>query len=203
MPQCRICWEPCDEKTPCACVGFAHAACLERWIAVSGRTDCEVCRSPYRIRTQYEWRITWGHQGFEVGDAHDHALIVAILFGFGAFYVGLLWACEDWLVGWGSGLMMHGVLMCMFLPVWREVRLENILFWWKACSFAALAAMYVITGCEEALSDSPLTRSALLWMDGVLLCAMFTFRTAVGLVRGMRRRVVTMSPDILDTTDGI
>lgn len=44
---CRICYEPCDSPTTCACKAFVHPECLYTWQRISGRSVCEVCNTPY------------------------------------------------------------------------------------------------------------------------------------------------------------
>ena len=50
---CRICLESSDEESliaPCRCNGsskFVHRHCLQRWIDVKKKKQCECCRSHY------------------------------------------------------------------------------------------------------------------------------------------------------------
>ena len=47
---CRICYEDGDMISPCACTGtmaHVHKECLEKWIAVSHRSTCELCHTPF------------------------------------------------------------------------------------------------------------------------------------------------------------
>lgn len=47
---CRICYEDGDLISPCACTGtmaHVHKECLEKWIAVSHRSTCELCHTPF------------------------------------------------------------------------------------------------------------------------------------------------------------
>ena len=47
---CRICLEDGDLIQPCHCSGTAahvHKECLMKWLKVSDRTDCEICKYEY------------------------------------------------------------------------------------------------------------------------------------------------------------
>ena len=47
---CRICLEDGDLICPCKCSGTSahvHAECLKRWLDVSGRTSCEICKHEF------------------------------------------------------------------------------------------------------------------------------------------------------------
>ena len=48
---CRICLEEGDLISPCLCAGtaaFVHEECLIKWLNVSGRTDCEICKYEFK-----------------------------------------------------------------------------------------------------------------------------------------------------------
>ena len=50
MPVCRICYEPCDATSHCKCTGtmqYVHRECLDTWIRVSRRANCELCNAPF------------------------------------------------------------------------------------------------------------------------------------------------------------
>lgn len=47
---CRICLEPDDLISVCACrgtQGFVHRDCVQRWIDMKGNDCCELCLAPY------------------------------------------------------------------------------------------------------------------------------------------------------------
>lgn len=47
---CRICLEDGELISPCHCTGttaHVHEECLVRWLNMSGRTDCEICKFRY------------------------------------------------------------------------------------------------------------------------------------------------------------
>lgn len=46
MPDCYVCLEPCDERSPCKCTQlYVHRACLQR-MARKGFRRCPVCLTP-------------------------------------------------------------------------------------------------------------------------------------------------------------
>jgi len=55
MAQCRICLEEEGRLVqPCRCKGFDHGYfhqhCIETWVEVSNRTECEICKTPFRYK---------------------------------------------------------------------------------------------------------------------------------------------------------
>lgn len=53
---CRICYEPGNLISVCKCAGtieYVHFECLAKWIAVSGRTTCELCGSEYTVFSEH------------------------------------------------------------------------------------------------------------------------------------------------------
>ena len=51
MQSCRICFDEGEDLlTPCACKGSAayiHSECLGRWLEISNKTTCDICKTPY------------------------------------------------------------------------------------------------------------------------------------------------------------
>ena len=57
METCRICYETDSLISACQCNGtmkFVHEICIRKWIEVSGRNTCELCRQPYTIEIPEE-----------------------------------------------------------------------------------------------------------------------------------------------------
>lgn len=52
--ECYICFEPCDQKAPCACNKKCHPACHLKFNA--DRQQCEVCLAYYK-NPKYPWYI--------------------------------------------------------------------------------------------------------------------------------------------------
>ncbi len=51
MLTCRICYEPDNLISVCKCNGTAagvHFDCIQKWILISRRTQCEICHEVYR-----------------------------------------------------------------------------------------------------------------------------------------------------------
>lgn len=60
--QCRICLEEeGDMIQPCKCKGSTanvHPECLERWLEVSQKNECEICKHEYEMNTSVEFKWT-------------------------------------------------------------------------------------------------------------------------------------------------
>ncbi len=62
MSSCRICLE--EEGfmiQPCMCKGTAkdvHPECLMKWLSISGKKECEICKHPYEINDAVEFICT-------------------------------------------------------------------------------------------------------------------------------------------------
>ena len=57
MASCRICYEPDNLESLCECrrtVEFVHKKCVEHWIRVSGKPNCELCGAKYNIEMPKE-----------------------------------------------------------------------------------------------------------------------------------------------------
>ena len=73
---CRICYEPENLIRVCACDGTAkwvHAKCIQHWINVSRRSECEICEQPFThdllrkpmyIENIFEWCLLGGGLSF-------------------------------------------------------------------------------------------------------------------------------------------
>jgi uncharacterized membrane protein len=60
MATCRICFEPENLISVCNCDGtmkYVHKECIEKWIIISHRKNCELCHAPYTIHVErpIEW----------------------------------------------------------------------------------------------------------------------------------------------------
>lgn len=58
MDTCRICYEPDNLECLCECRGtvqFVHKECLEHWIQVSGKRNCELCGAKFEI-PERKWK---------------------------------------------------------------------------------------------------------------------------------------------------
>ena len=199
---CRICFEPCTEETKCKCVGFVHKECQERWINVSGRLDCEVCKTPFEDETVYECRPTMGDQRCYFGPRHTATVIFIIMFILNATYAMSLMIAPKWVYGVGLAFAMQIVLISMFIN--EPVRPEDIALAWKWSNFMVLTSVYSI------VHELPMTvsvedqewRTRLVEIDAMLLCFVFVVRVFCAMLRGMRVRRLTTSRDRSDTTSG-
>ena len=49
-PECYICMEQCENKSPCNCERFVHEKCLVNWCQRSENDRCMVCLEKYPIK---------------------------------------------------------------------------------------------------------------------------------------------------------
>ncbi len=84
---CRICLESGDLISPCLCTGtsaFVHEECLLKWLNISGRTDCEICKYNYETEEVEEYKCkpcpTW-----YCGGAYSLTWLVLFVIGVPAF----------------------------------------------------------------------------------------------------------------------
>ena len=62
--KCRYCYNIEDENliTPCRCSGsskYVHKSCLEKWLTMKNRNECEICKAKYKIRSSFNpiWAV--------------------------------------------------------------------------------------------------------------------------------------------------
>ncbi|XP_012556774.1 uncharacterized protein LOC100201468 isoform X1 [Hydra vulgaris] len=86
--KCRYCYNIEDENliTPCRCSGsskFVHKSCLEKWLTLKNKNECEICKTKYNIRTSFNpiWALR-----FPSMDKRDAALLFITL----SFYITLI-----------------------------------------------------------------------------------------------------------------
>jgi len=100
---CRICFEPCEEKTTCKCVGYVHNDCQEKWINISGRRNCEVCLEPFQTTVVYEWKWTTGNQRCTLGSPSDAIVLLILMIALNGVYATLLLVIPEWVyIVWGA-----------------------------------------------------------------------------------------------------
>lgn len=85
---CRICYEPDNLVCVCACGGsvkWVHLECMQRWIDVSHRQDCELCgrpfdhtalRKPIYVKHLFEWCLA----GMTLGTLQSLSIWFCFLF---------------------------------------------------------------------------------------------------------------------------
>lgn len=135
---CRICLEGGELIQPCSCKGTAanvHAKCLLRWLAVSGRTSCEICKHPYDIEEEVESRCILC-PSFRTADTNSFQNLVFVV-GFIFFFLMSAFALLSELsveVFVVVNLMQPLLLFCMDC---EDMHPGESLFVWKIMSSSA------------------------------------------------------------------
>jgi len=197
---CRICFEPCEEKTTCKCVGYVHNDCQEKWINISGRRNCEVCLEPFQTTVVYEWKWTTGNQRCTLGSPSDAIVLLILMIALNGVYATLLLVIPEWVyIVWGAFAMtLFVVMMFNFEPA----HTEDIALIWKWSSFITLVLTYSVRiGMRPFLTTEDIEqRVHMIHIDMVLLCGMFVVRMFCNALRGMRVRRITTSHGTSDTS---
>ena len=147
---CRICLDEDNLENliqPCNCTGstaFVHEECLLKWLTVSNRTDCEICKFQYDTEEIEEKKITWRPK-FRFSDSvNSDALIIAMgVFGhFSIMYFSSLWGASTGDI-FIYGNISQGFCILLFHPY---VNPREVLFFWKICSLVSLSLASMIQG---------------------------------------------------------
>jgi hypothetical protein len=92
---CRICYEPENLESVCKCDGsvkWVHVQCVQKWIDVSQRRNCELCHEPF------EHRLLMAPPAFKVA----YVETLAIGFTLGCVYTMFAWLIGIFSIQWVS-----------------------------------------------------------------------------------------------------
>ena len=139
---CRICLDEDYLENliePCNCTGstaYVHEECLLKWLRVSNRTDCEICKFQYETFEVEESKITWCPK-IDFGDtANIYLSVVGVgvfchfMIPFYSSYFGT--SIEDMFI---YGNICQGLLILSFHPY---INAREALFFWKMCSLTSI-----------------------------------------------------------------
>ena len=182
---CRICFEDCDEPTQCLCKGYVHQACLDRWLDISGRHNCEICLHPLRDEMQEE---------------EDELPVSLTTFfttsqiAYNCTYAILLLMVQDW--NYPVGMAFVGQMGMVIFFAQYQIQPENILLTGKWTNFLTLIAIFGVTNITPMRLDISVSkrdwRTSLVEIDAFLLVFIFLVRVIAGVLRA------TMCRDRLD-----
>jgi hypothetical protein len=157
--ECRICLEGGGNLVqPCNCKGTAasvHAECLERWINVSGKEQCEICNYAYETEDAKEWKCKLCPP-WHLADPHDTSLdYILFSIGFLVFFLFCSYSLITWGVGEESFAAVNGFQVCLLLVFSKVIRiLPTYCAWkvWSSCSFVMAGGLrgeweYTIIEC--------------------------------------------------------
>ena len=126
---------------PCKCSGTAanvHAECLERWLRVSGRTSCEICKYEYQIEEMTE-AVCVICPTMRIGEdryTRNLLIIIGFLFFFNVPTFALVTEEPSLDIFLLVNFMQCLMLLCM---ISKKVRPLETLFVWKIMSSVAFA----------------------------------------------------------------
>jgi len=153
---CRICLEGGDLISPCKCSGtaaYVHEECLVKWINVSGRTDCEICKYEYTFEEVEERRCVVCPK-WSLESPYSSFLFFFILFG-------APWGCI--LFAFDTEMSFFACNIVYFWLIFSHSKFKNILelsVFWKiafSCAECVVAFLYhewffVYIECISALT---------------------------------------------------
>ena len=142
---CRICLEDGDLIQPCLCAGTAahvHEECLIKWLAISNRTDCEICKYEYDFVeieeevTDYCPRWTCSSDG----DTSAAVISIGLIGHFVIMFFTSYWGttAEDMFV---YGNVLQGIMIVLMI---QKIRPRVVIVFWKCCSSMCLLFAAVV-----------------------------------------------------------
>lgn len=174
MTTCRICFEECEERTLCLCKGYVHQACLDQWLDISGRNECEICLQPLREEEEEE-----------VEEPSFAALFSSVQVIYNAIYAIMLFLIRDWNYPVGMAIIGQSVMIILFSE--SPIHPENVLLTGKWTNFMTLTIVYGVTYATsmDLTLDvvSRQWRTALVEIDAFLFVFVFLLRILVGVCR--------------------
>ena len=201
---CRICLEPCDEKTTCACIGFVHAECQQKWMRISKREDCEICHTPFYSYVVYNPTCTCYHPyGLRCGDDTDNALFASIIFAMSVVYFTMLIFLKSWQMVFFVATACRVISIIWLIPLRYEVYIENIWMWWQFANTLMVSLAYFLTFGFPMDAVTHNSRLDVVYIELFMLLVTFVDRWLVGMCRASVQREFTTSPDRLDTINGL
>lgn len=147
---CRICLDEDNLENliqPCDCTGstaYVHEECLLKWLRVSNRTDCEICKFEYDTEEVEEKKITWCPK-FRLSDSVNSDAFIIAMGVFGHFsimyFTSLLGATTEDMFIYGN--ICQAFFIILFHP---KINTREVLFFWKICSLVSLSLASMIQG---------------------------------------------------------
>lgn len=138
---CRICLEEGDLIQPCNCRGSSahiHKECLIKWLRVSERTDCEICKFQYEIVDVEETKIV-ACPTCSFGDSNS-ANVIVILIGIFGHFVMMFFVSAQMLQSTTEELFIYANMLqgFMILFLHSKIRPREVIVFWKICSSTCL-----------------------------------------------------------------
>lgn len=136
---CRICLDEGDLIQPCNCTGttaYVHEECLIKWLAISNRTDCEICKFEYEFEEkEEEVRVYCPRWTFaSTMDAAAAVISIGLIGHFVIMFFTSYWGTttEDMFV---YGNVLQGIMLVLLYP---KINPREVIVFWKCCSSMCL-----------------------------------------------------------------
>ena len=139
---CRICLEEGDLIQPCLCTGttaHVHEECLIKWLAISNRTDCEICKYEYEfVEKEEEVTVCCPRWTFATSaDATAAVISIGLIGHFVIMFFTSYWGTTTDMFVYGN--LLQGVMLVLLHPKIRPrgYRVLEVLFFY-VCSLHLL-----------------------------------------------------------------
>lgn len=136
---CRICLEEGNLIQPCNCTGttaYVHEECLIKWLVVSNRTDCEICKFEYEfVEKEEEVTVCCPRWTFATtADASAAVISIGLIGHFVIMFFTSYWGTttEDMFV---YGNLLQGIMLVLLHP---QINPREVVVFWKCCSSMCL-----------------------------------------------------------------
>ena len=143
---CRICLDEGDLIQPCNCTGttaFVHEECLLKWLAISNRRDCEICKFEYEIvEVEEKKKVCCTTQIFsERSDTTAAVLTVGLIGHFIIMFMTTYWGTST------ESIFIYGNLLqvIMLILLQPHIHVREVYFFWKCCSSGCLLLSSIVS----------------------------------------------------------
>lgn len=142
---CRICLEEGDLIQPCHCTGttaHVHEECLLKWLAVSNRTNCEICHYEYEfVEVDEEVTVYCPRWTFATTtDATAAVIFIGLIGHFIIMFFTSYWGTTT------EDMFFYGNLiqLIMLALIYPNIRPRETFVFWKCCSSMSLLFASVV-----------------------------------------------------------
>mgnify|MGYP000915443079 CR=1 FL=1 len=143
---CRICLDDGDMIQPCNCTGttaYVHEECLMKWLTISERRDCEICKFEYEIiEVEEERKVDCTVNVFSNNsDATAVVLAIGLLGHFTIMLLTTYWGTSTYSI-FIYGNLLQAIMLILLQP---HVKIREVYFFWKCCSLVCLVLSSTVT----------------------------------------------------------
>ena len=185
---CRICFEPCQEETPCKCIGYVHKDCQEKWLNINGRRECEICLEPFKTNTVYDCKCVRLEHRCNVGTTSDATIVLIMMIALNAVYGLCLLLIKDWTYLVWATFAVTVIILYRFN--YTQMHGEDVALIWKCSNTIVLGFVYCVRlGIgESGTTGSIAHRVHMVYIDLALLSIIIIIRVLCVTLRATRVR---------------